>query len=114
MNNRIARDIYGCNEVNVLSPEMAKERESIKRMLDWTSKELKTIERLRLLSDPGFAWWDVSYCYGRTHGGELVDVQLPFSQLSKRQMRKEIVEHAKRDNVFAVGLDIFNAISTLN
>lgn len=32
--------------------------------VDWTSKRLKKITRLRLLSDPGFPMYDVSYCYG--------------------------------------------------
>ena len=68
--------------------------------------------RLRLLSDPGFPVWDVSYCHG-TLNGEPVNVGLPFNQLPKRGMRRAIVQHAKRDGVYAHGLGILMNISTL-
>lgn len=79
----------------------------------WDCPSLAKIERLRLLSDPGYPAWDVSYCYGRTHKGEKVIVCLPFSELPKRRMRAAIVAHAKRAGVYAKGLGIFEAISTL-
>ncbi len=82
------------------------------RTVDWTEKGLK-ITRLRMLSDPGFPAWDISYCHGELHG-EKVDVQLPFSQLDKRKYFQEIVWYAKKDKVFAKGLGIFDAISKLN
>ena len=47
----------------------------------WTEPGLE-ITRLRLLSDPGFPAWDVSYCHGILNGRH-VDVQLPFYQLPK-------------------------------
>jgi len=81
-------------------------------LVDWSTKGLR-ITRLRLLSDPGFPAWDVSYCHGILNG-EHVDVQLPFSQLPKRAMIAAIVAHAKRDGVFAKGVGILDAISTLN
>ena len=81
-------------------------------LVDWTTKGLR-ITRLRLLSDPGFPAWDVSYCHGILDG-EHVDVQLPFSQLPKRKMVSAIVAHAKRDGVFAKGIGVLDAISTLN
>lgn len=77
--------------------------------VDWSTKGLR-VTRLRLLSDPGYPYWDVSYCHGELNGKH-VDVLLPFSHLPKRGMSKEIVEHAKRDGVFAKGLGILGAIS---
>ena len=47
----------------------------------WCTKGLE-ITRLRLLSDPGFPVYDVSYCHGILDGRH-VDVALPFSQLPK-------------------------------
>ena len=81
-------------------------------LVDWTTKGLR-ITRLRLLSDPGYPAWDVSYCHGILNGKH-VDVQLPFSQLPKGRVSAFIVANAKKDGVFAKGLGILDAISTLN
>jgi hypothetical protein len=56
----------------------------------------------------------VSYCWGRTKTGELVNVELPFSQLPKHGMLSAIVAHARQDRVFAKQLGLFTAISMLN
>ena len=79
----------------------------------WTAPGLE-ITRLRLLSDPGFPAWDVSYCHGVLNGRH-VDVQLPFSQLPKYckgGVKAALYEEAKRTGKFIKGL--FSAISTLN
>lgn len=78
--------------------------------VDWTEPGLE-ITRLRLLSDPGLPVWDVSYCHGILEGKH-VDVQLPFSQLSKRSYKKALYQEAQKTGVFIKGL--FSAISTLN
>lgn len=74
----------------------------------WTEPGLE-ITRLRLLSDPGFPAWDVSYCHGILNGRH-VDVGLPFSQLPKYGMRKALYKEAQRTGKFIKGL--FN-LSTL-
>ena len=102
---------YGVNETNPLTPGY--HDEPLSGHVYWDCPSLAKIERLRLLSDPGFPFWDVSYCYGRTHRGEKVIVCLPFSQLPKRGMRAAIVREAKRAGVYAKRLGIFDAISTL-
>lgn len=86
--------------------------------VDWTDERLAKITRLRLLSDPGFPAWDVSYCWGVLKDGTNVRVSLPFDQLPKSKwgqggIQKAIIAHAKRDGVYAKGLGIFDAISTL-
>jgi hypothetical protein len=80
----------------------------------WNHKSLKQITRLRLISDPGFPMWDVSYCWGMLHDGTKVDVQLPFDQLPKRGRSLAIIEAAKQDGVYARGLKIYEAISLFN
>jgi len=80
--------------------------------VDWTTEGLE-ITRLRLLSDPGFPVWDVSYCHGildRQH----VDVRLPFSQLpkySKGGYKAALYKEAQATGKFIKGL--FSSISTL-
>lgn len=110
-------NLYGTSETN---PLPASGHPDIKGRVDWSDSRLARITRLRLLSDPGYPAWDVSYCHGVLHDGTHVDVILPFSQLAKTvgrwgtgALQKDIIRHAKRDKVYAKGLGVFNAISTL-
>lgn len=81
------------------------------RRVQWDVPGLR-VTRLRLLSDPGFPAWDVSYCHGELDG-KPVDVELPFSQLPKKRWRRVIVEHAIRDGVNAKRMGILTNVSTL-
>ncbi len=115
--------MYGVCETNPLDQEQLPPNA---RYVDWTTPGLK-VTRLRLLSDPGFPFWDVSYCWGILPNKERVRVQLPFSQLDRGVRRntpfskgkkvpsiaQQIIEHAKRDNVYAKGLGILDNLSTL-
>lgn len=86
----------------------------IKETVLWSDPRLVKITRLRLVSDPGFPAWDVSYCHGQLRDGTPVAVEVPFSQLPKKNLMRSILMYAKRDKVFAKGLGLFSAISTLN
>lgn len=109
------RNVYGAVEVNGLAPgEQQRLLDELDGEVDWTEKGLRIV-RLRMLTDPGFPLYDVSYIYGRTADGKLVRVRVPFFQLTKRKWKSEIIEHAKRDGVYAKGLGIFDdgVVSTL-
>ena len=88
--------------------------DSLEGSVDWDDKDLVKITRLRLLSDPGYPAWDVSYCFGQLRDGTNVRVSLPFSQLPKRDVIGTILKYAKRDKVYAKGLGIFENISRLS
>ena len=105
--------MYGVRETNGLHDGNRKyHHEGHNNVVYWTEPGLY-ITRLRLLSDPGFPWWDISYCHGVLPSGEKVRVQLPFDQLPKRAVSRTIVEAAKRDGVYARGIGILDNISTL-
>jgi hypothetical protein len=108
------RNCYGAREVSGLvnGPAYHNDRHQQEggiESVDWTEPGLE-ITRLRLISDPGFPAWDVSYCHGMLDGRH-VDVQLPFYQLPKRSMRGALYKHAKKTGRFIRGL--FDNISTL-
>lgn len=105
-------DLYGCNEVNPISDGDRALAKRITRTVPWTAKGLK-VTRLRMLSDPGFPCWDISYCHGVLADGEAVEVELPFYQLPKYGWKRAIVNAAKRDKVFAQGIGILTNVSTL-
>jgi hypothetical protein len=81
------------------------------RYVDWTEPGLK-FTRIRLLSDPGFPVWDVSYAYGMVNG-EKVRVSLPFSQIPKGNFRKFLYREAKKNKLFLTPTRFFEALSTL-
>jgi hypothetical protein len=111
-NETIDRNMYGAVELNGLVDGLSYHRErGFCPTVGWETPGLK-ITRLRLVSDPGFPFWDVSYCHG-TLDGKNVNVGLPFFQLPKRGMRKAIVDFAKKEGLFAKGMGILDNISTL-
>ena len=69
---------------------------------------LARIARLRLLSDPGFPVWDVSYCYGELKDGTKVRVQLPWGQFGKRTLKRDLIKMATEAGVFAKGLGLLD------
>jgi len=86
---------------------------TITETVDWTDKRLVKIIRLRLLSDPGYPAWDISYCHGQLKDGSYVSVAFPWHQLPKGKVNKTIVWWAKKEGVYAKGLGIFDVISKL-
>lgn len=113
MQQMVRNSEYGFTESNGLeNPQAYHEGRKDAQTVDWTEKGLR-VTRFRVLTDPGFPMYDVSYCHGILDGNH-VDVELPFSQLEKRRWKSEILSHAKRDGVYAKGLGIFDAISALS
>lgn len=106
-------DLYGAHETNPLSEAAREFQMSAEETVDWTDPRLARITRLRLLSDPGLPWWDVSYAFGQLKTGEAVEVRLPFDQLPKRQTKAAILDHARKAGVYAKGLGILDNLSTL-
>jgi hypothetical protein len=102
-------NLYGAVETNTLTKEQSAAQANAERTVCWTTPDLY-ITRLRLLSDPGFPVWDVSYCYGEIKG-ETVRVRLPFDQLPKFKMKAELYKEVKASGAFIRG--IFDNISTL-
>lgn len=112
----IDRNIHGTRETGGLVDGPAYHKDFATRSagsVQWTDPRLARVTRLRLVSDPGFPFWDVSYCHGILHDGRPCRVDLPFNQLPRKGLRRAIVEHARRDKVYAIGLGIFDNISTL-
>ena len=74
----------------------------------WTDPQLTRISLLdlQLINEA----WQVTQCEGYLKTGECVQVHLPFSRLPRYGFRRMIVKYAQKDNVYAVGLKIFDAI----
>ncbi|UVK63841.1 hypothetical protein SEA_LILYPAD_37 [Gordonia phage LilyPad] len=69
---------------------------------------IRRVTRLRLISDPGFPYWDVSYCHGELKDGTPVRIQIPVPHFRKRTLKGDIIAMAKREGVFAKGLGLLD------
>jgi len=78
------------------------------RILQLGDPNLARVVRLRLLSDPGFPFWDISYCYGQAKDGALVRVDLGTSQLRKQNIKGQLIDLCKAAGVYAKGLNLLN------
>ena len=107
------------SEYSLKDAPLEKEGEGIRNgKVDWDTPNLK-VTRLRMVSDRGFPYWDISYCYG-VLDGKHVRVRLPFSQIPKPFAPEAkawgfgkgfIINEAKRAGVFAKGLGILDCFS---
>src|SRR5262245_32263221 len=75
----------------------------------WNDPALKQFVRVRLVTDPGFPMYDVSYCYGELWDGTPCVVILPFAQIPKYQFKKWLVDQARGDGVYLKGKGFFDA-----
>lgn len=100
------------NEQNPL-PYPGYHSEDRSTIVGWDDPSLDKITRLRLLTDKGFPFFDVSYCHGVLKDGTLCRVGLPFSQLPRKGLSRAIVQAAKKDGVHAKRLGVFDNLSIL-
>jgi hypothetical protein len=97
-------------ETNPITAEHKRVRELIdhKNPVDLSDPRLARITRLRLVSDPGFPFFDVSYCYGVLKDGTHVRVDLPAHQFPRRGLNRALVEMCQEAGVYGRGLGIFD------
>jgi hypothetical protein len=108
MDGNMIRGKYGELESNHWSREQQDRYLGSDVTVDLGDARLGRVVRLRLLSDPGFPFWDVSYCYGELKDGTPCRVQLDTSQFRKATLKREIIDMAKRAGVFAKGIGLLD------
>lgn len=109
MSDQLERGRYGVLESNHWDGTQVQEwLDDIGETVDLADPRLARIARLRLLSDPGFPFWDVSYCYGVLKDGSRVRVRLTRHQFSKRALKAELIDMCREAGVFGKGLGLFD------
>lgn len=63
---------------------------------------VKELVRLRLLTDPGFPWWDISYCYGRLQTGELVRVDIGVHHIKKPRVDNRVINKVSKAHLIEI------------
>ena len=102
------QDNYGAIETNPITDEFKRDMELAKETVDLDDHRLARITRLRLVTDPGFPFFDLSYCYGRLKDGTPVRVELPQWQFSKRGLNSELIAMCRKAGVYGKGLGLFD------
>lgn len=104
----MVRGPYGVLESNPITDEVKKFRDEIEDEVDLDDSRLRRITRLRLVTDPGFPMYDLSYCYGILKDGTKVRVRLPRWQFPKRNFRGSLIEMCREAGVYGKGLGILD------
>ena len=131
-NNNLTTNTYGCVETNGLNggPNVEERgaqagkpsRDSVDHIDDgrpyWAQPDFKRFVRIRLLSDPGYPVWDLSYAYGEWIDGSIQRINFVpgmngYGQFPKRKWKTNAVNEAKQWGVYLKRLEFFDAISTL-
>jgi|SRR5262245_58699705 len=102
------RDTYGAIETNPITDEHKRIREAANETVELSDPRLARITRLRLVTDPGFPMWDVSYCYGRLKDGKDVRVRLPLHQFPRRSLNRDLIDMCQRAGVYGKALGLFD------
>lgn len=72
-------------------------------------ERLVRIDRIRLLTEPGYPMFDLSYCYGTLTDGRHVRVDLGAHQFPRKGLKPALVECARKAKVHAHGLHMLDA-----
>lgn len=102
---------YGVVETNGLVDSGYHER--VEHGQDYTLNELDaaggTITRLRLLTERGYPFLDISYAHGTLPDGRIVRINLAdVDKLRRKSIKGDLIEWAKRQGVFAKRLGLLD------
>lgn len=96
------------NETNGLIPGEAHPCEALQGEVALNDPSLAKITRLRMLTERGFPFLDVSYCYGELKNGTPVRVNLPVRQFPRKNVKAAIIAMCREENVYGKGIGILD------
>jgi hypothetical protein len=102
--------MYGVVETNPLVTEFggAHPCESLTETVSLGDRRLAGITRLRLLTERGYPFMDISYCYGVLKDGSPVRVQVTTGPLSRKAPKADLIAWAKAEGAYAKGLGLLD------
>lgn len=103
--------MYGVDETNPLA-DGGTYHENVDRERTYSLAALAQaggkITRLRLLTEPGYPYYDVSYVHGTLPDGRVVPVQATTANLRKSRLKADLIEWAKEEGVYAKGVGLLD------
>lgn len=99
---------YNQGRLGQAEDSLASMRSNRKVTMKWNDPKLQRIVKMSFRQSPVSVLVEVADCLGMDSCGELVNVELPFSQLPRKTYYGSMLDYARRDNVFLKGLGVFD------
>jgi hypothetical protein len=100
---------YGVNETNpIWASESTHENVDFEEYVTLSDPRLARITRVRLLTEPGYPYYDISYIYGVLKDGRHIRLADAPMHLSRRAPKADLIAWAKAEKVFAKGLGLLD------
>lgn len=100
---------YGVQETNPLwASEATHENVDYDEYCTLGDPRLARVVRLRLLTEPGYPYYDISYCYGQLKDGRYVRLSNAPMSLPRRNTKGALIQWAKEEGAFAKGLGLLD------
>lgn len=98
---------YGVDETN---PIWASEvtHETIEEHVHLGDPRLERITRLRLLTEPGYPYFDISYVYGVLKDGRHCRIEGAPMHLGRKTIKRDLIAWAKEEGAYAKGLGLLD------
>ena len=102
--------MYGVSETNALDFSEGGRHpcEDLTETVSLGDPRLQSITRLRLLTEGGYPYLDISYCYGVLRDGSPVRVQITCQPLSRQTPKADLIAWAKMEGAYAKGLGLLD------
>lgn len=98
---------YGVNETNPLwTSEVT--HETIEEHVRLGDPRLERITRLRLLTEPGYPYFDISYVYGVLKDGRHCRIDGAPMHLRRKMVKADLIAWAKEEGAYAKGLGLLD------
>lgn len=100
---------YGVNETNPLwSSEATHENVDFDIHVTLGSPEVARVVRLRLLTDPGYPFFDISYCYVLLKDGRYARLSDTPMSLPRKGLKGALIQWAREEGVNAKALGLLD------
>jgi hypothetical protein len=105
---RIAQQ-YGVNETNPLwTSEATHENVDFSIHVTLGSPEVARVVRLRLLTEPGYPYFDISYCYVQLKDGRYARLSDTPMSLGRKTLKRDLIAWAREEGAYAKGLGLLD------
>lgn len=100
---------YGVNETNNIAfAEYNYEQVDYDEYVTLGDPRLASIDRLRLLTEPGYPYYDISYCYGTLKDGRHVRISGAPQHLRRSKPKADLIAWAREEGAYAKGLGLLD------
>lgn len=101
---------YGVNETNGIEDPNGwiEHLQTMTETVRLGDPRLARVTRLRLLTERGYPYMDISYCHGVLKDGSNVRIQADVNSVSRKSPKAGLIAWAQREGAFAKGLGLLD------